>query len=88
MSASKLDTLCDGLLEVRDVGVKSGAGLWAVPDLERAVALLRAFDELAEYALHRAACDALIAPRGMTNPCTCGLSAAQKKIADILEGQG
>ena len=54
----------------------------------RAVALLRAFDELAEYALHRAACDALIAPRGMTNPCTCGLSAAQKKIADILEGQG
>ena len=53
----------------------------------RAIALLRAYDELAEYALHNVhpPCPVLASPR--TADCTCGLETQQRKIAAILEGR-
>ena len=85
MSASKLEVLCADLELLGLFGVDPNQ---VQVKLAQAVALLRAFDELAEYALHSLSppCPVLVFPR--IADCTCGLSAAQKKIAAILEGQG
>ena len=68
---SKLEELCEEL----DAFCDSTA--------DKAIALLHAYDHLAEFAGHAPRC--LAGNEAMPIPCVCGLSAAQQAVADILE---
>lgn len=78
MASDKLDQLCVVLEATPNVG----------PYVKRAAFLLRAYDALAEFAAHAPDCPASPEPNPMdaqpTN-CTCGLSAAQKVVADLID---
>jgi hypothetical protein len=83
---SKLDELCQEL----DLLALVSLAPWP---LRKAIAVLRAFDNLAEYVEHGPAC-LYAEERGHTEldsilytDCTCGVRAAQQAVADALEGK-
>lgn len=80
-AAWKLDALCQELELLALFGVDPAQEQAA---LKKAIAVLRAYDALAEMIFHRAGCN--VFRIGQEN-CNCGVEAAQKAVSDALEGK-